>query len=244
MAALSFKSAGNDKSYCMANKKVLKVGLDSAAPFPMHSDYNSERFEGFEVDLLQAITKHLDLEVVYEVSLWSTILEKLFKGELDLICSAVTVTASRQHILEFSNPYLYFRLCAVIGQDDSLAGLHQFKNKAIGVREATEAEKYVREQFPANNIVYAETNKELYRKLQSGKIDMLIDDSPIAGGFLQKNKKLKIGMFLPKTDSSYAIAMKKGDVQLKQQFNDTLTFLKENGTYQQIYKKWFSEIQF
>ena len=228
----------------MANKKILKVGLDSAAPFPMHSDYNAENFEGFEVDLLQAITGHLNLEIQYEVSLWSTILEKLFKGELDIICSAVTVTSSRQHILEFSNPYLYFRLCAVVAQEDSLNGLHHFKNKTIGVREATEAERYVRTEFPGNNIVYAVTNKELYRKLQAGKIDLLVDDSPIAGGFLQKNKKLKIGMFLPKTDSSYAIAMKKGDTQLKNQFNEVLTLLKENGTYQNIYKKWFSEIQF
>lgn len=228
----------------MVNKKVLKVGLDSAAPFPMHSDYNAENFEGFEVDLLGAITSQLGLKIEYEVSLWSTILEKLFKGELDIICSAVTVTASRQHILEFSNPYLYFRLCAVVGQEDTLSGLHHFKNKTIGVREATEAEKYVREQFPANNIVYAETNKELYRKLSSGKIDLLVDDSPIAGGFLQKNKKLKIGMFLPNTDSAYAIAMKKGDVQLKAQFNEVLRLLKENGTYPDIYKKWFSDIQF
>lgn len=228
----------------MANKKILKVGLDSAAPFPMHSDYNAENFEGFEVDLLQAISGHLNLEIQYEVSLWSTILEKLFKGELDVICSAVTVTSSRQHILEFSNPYLYFRLCAVVAQEDSLSGLQHFKNKTIGVREATEAERYVRTEFPGNNIVYAVTNKELYRKLQAGKIDLLVDDSPIAGGFLQKNKKLKIGMFLPKTDSSYAIAMKKGDTELKKQFNEVLTLLKENGTYQNIYKKWFSEIQF
>jgi len=227
----------------MAHKKVLKVGLDSAAPFPMHSDYNSEKFEGFEVDLLKAITDQLGLEIQYEVSLWSTILEQLFKGELDLICSAVTVTPSRQHILEFSNPYLYFRLCAVINQQDTLNDLNDFKNKSIGVREATVAERYVMDQFPANNIVYAVTNKELYRKLQAGKIDILVDDSPIAGGFLQKNKKLKIGMFLPKTDSSYAVAMKKGDVTLKAQFNEVIALLKENGTYQSIYKKWFSDSQ-
>ena len=228
----------------MGQKKVLKVGLDSAAPFPMHSDYNSEKFEGFEVDLMNAITKELDLKVEYEVSLWSNILEKLFKGELDLICSAVTVTASRRHILEFSNPYLHFRLCAVVNQEDSLKTLSDFKNKTIGIREATEAEKYVHVNFPSNNMVHAETNKELYRKLQAGKIDMLIDDSPIAGGFLQNNKRLKVGMFLPETDSQYAIAMKKGDVKLKEQFDNVLSLLKENGVYQTIYKKWFADIQF
>jgi ABC-type amino acid transport substrate-binding protein len=228
----------------MTKKKVLKVGLDSAAPFPMHSDYNSENFEGFEVDLLRAITDHLGLEIEYQVSLWSTILEQLFKGELDLICSAVTITPSRRHILEFTNPYLHFRLCAVINHEDQLKGINDFKNKTIGIREATEAERYVHANFPGNNMVHAETNKDLYRKLQTGKIDLLIDDSPIAGGFLQKNKKLKVGMYLPGTDSQYAIAMKKGDVQLKEQFNEVLSLLKDNGVYQTIYKKWFNDIQF
>ena len=228
----------------MVTKKVLKVGLDSAAPFPMHSDYNSENFEGFEVDLMKAITAELNLEVVYEVSLWSNILEKLFKGELDLICSAVTVTPSRRHILEFTNPYLHFRLCAIINEDDSLRSIADLKNKTIGIREATEAEKYVHTHFPGNNMVHADTNKELYRKLQAGKIDLLIDDSPIAGGFLQKNKKLKVGLYLPNTDSQYAIAMKKGDLKLKEEFDEVLKLLKENGIYQTIYKKWFTDIQF
>lgn len=223
---------------------MLKVGLDSAAPFPMHSDYNSKKFEGFEVDLLKSITALLGLEVEYEVSLWQNILERLFKGELDLICSAVTVTPSRKHILEFSEPYLHFRLCAVVQEDTILKSTREFKNKTIGVRTATEAEKYMYAHFPACNIVHAETNKELYRKLLSQKIDLLIDDSPIAGGFLQKNKKLKIGLHLPNTDSHYAIAMKKGDVKLKKQFNEALELLRSNGTYQAIYDKWFANATF
>jgi ABC-type amino acid transport substrate-binding protein len=228
----------------MAPKKVLKVGLDSAAPFPMHSDYNSEKFEGFEVDLLKAVTGHLGLEVEYEVSLWQNILERLFKGELDLICSAVTVTSSRKHILEFTEPYLHFRLCAVVNEDTVFKSTKDFKNKTIGVRTATEAEKYMYTHFPDCSIVHADTNKELYRKLLARKIDLLIDDAPIAGGFLSKNKKLKIGLHLPDTDSHYAIAMKKGDIKLMKQFNEALALLTENGTYQSIYQKWFADAKF
>jgi ABC-type amino acid transport substrate-binding protein len=228
----------------MVPKKILRVGLDSAAPFPMHSDYNSDNFEGFEVDLLKALTDHLHLEIQYEVSLWQNILEKLFKGELDMICSAVTVTDSRKHILEFSKPYFHFRLCAVVFHEDSIDDIKELKGKTIGVREATEAERFVHINFPANNMVHAATNKELYSKLLARKIDLLIDDSPIAGGFLKKNSKLKIGMYLPETDSHYAIAMKKGDVQLKDQFNVALKFLQDNGQYFTIYKKWFTDIKF
>jgi len=224
-------------------KHVLKVGIDSAAPFPMHTDYNSSIFEGFEVDLLKVIAEHLDLEVHYEVSLWKNILQQLYKGELDMICSAVTMTPSRQRILEFSEPYLQFRLCAVVKDTEHLYEVANFKNKIIGVRVATEAEKYIMDQFPNYALVHADTNKELYEQLLKGKIDVLIDDSPIAGGFLKKHKSLKIGLFLPDTDSHYAIAMRKGDVKLKNEINEVLRSMKKNGTYQAIFTKWFTQIQ-
>lgn len=224
-------------------KRILKIGLDSAAPFPLHSDYNSAVFEGFEVDLMKEVADIMDLELHYEVSLWQNILEKLYKGELDMICSAVTMTDSRHMILEFSQPYLQFQLCAVINQGDSFTELADFKNKKIGIRIATEAEKYVMAQFPTNPTHHAETNTELYQKLIARKIDVLIDDSPIAGGFLHKYDNLTAGMFMPGTESQYAIAMKKGDVALKNEINDTLELLKDNGTYDRIHKKWFSNIR-
>jgi len=224
-------------------KRVLKVGIDSAAPFPMHTDYNSSVFEGFEVDLLKVIAEHLDLEVHYEVSLWKNILKQLYKGELDMICSAVTMTPSRQRILEFSEPYLQFRLCAVVKDNEHLYETANFKNKIIGVRVATEAEKYIMDQFPNYLLVHADTNKELYEQLLKGKIDVLIDDSPIAGGFLKKHSSLKIGLFLPDTDSHYAIAMRKGDVKLKNEINEVLRAMKKSGTYQNIFTKWFTQIQ-
>jgi ABC-type amino acid transport substrate-binding protein len=224
-------------------KRILKIGLDSAAPFPLHSDYNSANFEGFEVDMISAVAELLDLELHYEVSLWATILEKLYKGELDMICSAVTMTHSRKMILEFSQPYLEFQLCAIVNRGAVLTGLSDFTNKKVGIRIATEAEKYVMTAFPSNVTVHAETNNELYKKLLAGRIDVLIDDSPIAGGFLHKHKSLEIGMFMPGTASQYAIAMKKGDVTLKNQINEALELLKNNGTYDQIFKKWFSKIR-
>jgi ABC-type amino acid transport substrate-binding protein len=224
-------------------KQVLKIGLDSAAPFPMHTDYHSEIFEGFEVDLLRIIAKSLDLEIQYEVSLWKDILEQLYKGELDLICSAVSITPTRMRILEFSDPYLQFRLCAVIKQQDHLDDLAKLKHKVIGVRAAAEAEKYMMKHYPVYTLRHMETNREMYDALLQGDIDLLIDDSPIAGGFLKKHKTLKIGSFLPDTDTQYAIAMKKGDLKLKSQINTVLHNIRKNGVYQQLFAKWFTQIQ-
>ncbi|MDB5020850.1 MAG: amino acid transporter substrate-binding protein [Pedobacter sp.] len=224
-------------------KRFLKIGLDSAAPFPMHTDLKSNIFEGFEVDLIKVIAEALELDVQYEVSLWKDILPQLYKGELDMICSAVTVTASRKHILEFSDPYLHFRLCAVVRHGDTLTSSNDFKNKIIGVRAAAVAEKYIMDEFPANMLVHADANIELYDSLNQGRIDIVVDDSPIAGGFLRRYEKLKIGMFIPDTESNYAIAMKKGDVNLKNQINEVLRKMKENGLYDALFTKWFTHMQ-
>ncbi len=224
-------------------KSVLKIGLDSAAPFPMHTDLKSSKFEGFEVDILKIISEKLQLDLHYEVSLWTDILPQLYKGELDMICSAVTITPSRKHILEFSDAYLHFRLCAVIRQDDTLNSFGDLKNKIIGVRAAAVAEKHIMDHFPDSLLFHADANKEMYDALLEGKIDVLVDDSPIAGGFLKRYKTLKIGMFLPHTDSKYAIAMKKGDLKLKNEINAVLRAMKEDGLYDTLFKKWFKDIE-
>jgi ABC-type amino acid transport substrate-binding protein len=221
-------------------KRFLKIGLDSAAPFPLHTDLKSNVFEGFEVDLIKVVAEALELDVQYEVSLWADILPQLYKGELDMICSAVTITPSRKHILEFSDPYLKFRLCVVVRQNDDLQSAADFKNRVIGVRSAAVAEKFIMDHFPENILVHADTNKELYDTLMHRGIDMVVDDSPIAGGFLKSYKKLKIGMYIPDTESQYAIAMKKGDLKLKSQINEVLREMKQNGLYDSLFSKWFS----
>jgi ABC-type amino acid transport substrate-binding protein len=146
-------------------KRFLKIGLDSAAPFPMHTDLKSGTFEGFEVDLIRVIAEALELDVQYEVSLWKDILPRLYKGELDMICSAVTITPSRKHILEFSDSYLQFRLCAVVREAEVLHSSADFKNKIIAVRSAAVAEKYVMDHYPENMLVHADDNSEMYESL-------------------------------------------------------------------------------
>ena len=76
--------------------------MDFAAPIPLHTDFSSGTFEGFEVDLMKLISDRLGLKLTYEVSLWKDILQNLQEGTIDVICSAVTVTPERKHFLDFS----------------------------------------------------------------------------------------------------------------------------------------------
>ena len=69
--------------------------------------------------------------------------------------------------------------------------------------------------------------KKLYQQLKDKKIDLLIDDSPIAGAFVKLNNNLKVSLFLPGTESEYAIAIKKGNVQIKNSIDTILAEIKK-----------------
>ncbi len=69
--------------------RVLTVGLDASPPPPLHTGHPGE---GFEVDLLQAVAERVGVRIRYESALWRQIVDKLVRHELDMICSAATIT--------------------------------------------------------------------------------------------------------------------------------------------------------
>ena len=223
-------------------KNKLNVGLDFAAPIPLHTDYSSDKFEGFEVDLMKKISEELHLELKYNVSYWKDILTQLQNGKIDVICSAATITPDRQKFLDFSKPYLDFRLCLVCNRNN-IFPLSSLESKIIGVRTKTEAEEYLKINFTSTQLVIADTNDELYNKLSKGDLDALVDDSPIARGFVKQNSQLSVCHFLSNSSSQYAIALKKGNIDLKNSLDKVIDKLQQNGFLKDIKSKWFDGIE-
>jgi ABC-type amino acid transport substrate-binding protein len=223
-------------------KEVLKVGLDFSAPIPLHTDYSSKKFEGFEVDLMNRIAKELNLELRYIVLYWKGILRDLQNGKIDVICSAATITSERQKEFNFSKPYLHFHLC-IVSHKDSLISFSEFVNQKVGVRINTEAEKYIKNNVDNVFIQSFDTNNEIYESLQQKKLNALIDDSPIAGGLLRQYSKLTISDFLPNSSSQYAIIINKENMVLKNKIDKVIDKLQGNGFLENNAHKWFNEIE-
>lgn len=151
-----------------------------------------------------------------------------------------TVTSQRKLAVNFSEPYLTFRLCAVTNKDDNIDSLDHCKGKNAGVRIATEAEAFIKNNLPENKLTFSDTNEELYQLLRKRKLDLVIDDSPIAGAFIKENKNLKL-FLLKDTESAYAIAFNKSNLQDKLTIDQLLREIKLDGAWQRLYDKWFKD---
>ena len=209
----------------------------------MHTDYNKGDFKGFEVDMLRLIAAEMDAEPAYTVALWKDVLHLLQNGDLDIVCSAVTLSTYRLSYLDFTQPYLRFQLCAVMQQQRPIPTLHDLTGMHIGVRVSTEAERYVFNHLHHARLTTANTNDELYGMLGAGLLDAVIDDAPIANARLKIHPGLRLAMFLPNSQSAYAIALKKGNTALKATLDQAIEKLGNTGQFALLLHKWMEGYQ-
>lgn len=221
-------------------ERTVRVGIDDAPPAPMqlgHPDKGD--FRGYEVDLLKEVGRRAGFRLRFRRALWSVIVRELITGEVDMVCSAATITREREHEVDFCSPHLNVTLAVVkragTNKDRRITGLR------LGVRRGTTAEAYVRQHTTLVPMQVSESNEELYALLGAGGLDAVIDDSPIAKWFSHSVPGLQFAGVLPGTDAAYAIMVRKGNNKLRAEINRALDEMANDGTRRTLLLRWFGD---
>ena len=116
------------------------------------------------------------------------------------------------------------------------------KNLKLGAQASTTGLDYVKKQG-LNPKEFADSPKELLG-LQSGQADVIVQDLPVVLTWLKKPEiadKFELVASLD-TGEQYGIGLKKqADPILLKAINDAITTAKSDGTYEQIFVKWFGK---
>jgi polar amino acid transport system substrate-binding protein len=218
---------------------VLRVGIDDAPPVPMQIGApESGDFHGYEVDLLQKLAERLDFTIQYRRALWSVLVGELSSGSLDLVCSAATVTVERAREVDFCTPHLKLAL-ALVTRADLDVDL-DISTSRVGVRHGTTAQAYLlHRRGEKEAAMVSESNEELYSALARGKLDGVIDDSPIARYFSHAIPGLRYAYHFERTDCEYAVMTRLGNTALRDQINVTLAQMEFDGTLPCLRRIWF-----
>ncbi len=103
-----------------AAKEALTVGSD--IPYPPFEQGKAPNYEGFDVDLMEAIGENIGREVEFEDTSFDTIFRDLAQGKFDAVASATTITDEREKTVDFTNPYYLSEQAILVkeGGDDRL----------------------------------------------------------------------------------------------------------------------------
>ena len=196
-------------------------------------------FRGYEVDLLKEVGRRAGFGLRFRRALWSVIVRELITGEVDLVCSAATITREREREVDFCSPHLNVTLAVVkragTNKERTITGLR------LGVRRGTTAEAYVRQHTNLVPMQVSESNEELYALLGASGLDAVIDDSPIAKWFSHSVPGLQFAGVLPGTDAAYAIMVRKGNNKLRAEINRALEEMANDGTRRMLLLRWFGD---
>jgi len=102
-------------SACKSDDDVLKIGMDLKWPPFEDRDSDGEPY-GISVALAYELGEYLDREVEIVDMDFSNLIPAVDSGQIDVILASMTITASREENVDFSDPYFFYPLITVMNK--------------------------------------------------------------------------------------------------------------------------------
>jgi polar amino acid transport system substrate-binding protein len=120
----------------------------------------------------------------------------------------------------------------------TINGPDDLQGKKVATTRGSTAAAYLRELRA--QVVEVSTIEEAYQALVNKEADAVVFDAPILLYYAANEGKGRVHMVgLPFRKEDYGIVFQSGS-PLRKQVNNALLAMREDGSYQQIYDKWFS----
>jgi putative glutamine transport system substrate-binding protein len=209
--------------------------------------------EGFDIDLMKSFAKYLlgsEDKVEFKEANSKSRIELLRKGEIDLIASIMTITEQRKKQVDFSNPYFKSGQTLVVPVDSTIKGIADLdqEGKTITTAKGTTIGPVVKAKAPHASLKEYENFSEAFTALKSGKGDAFLAVNGVDLGLIKQSEVDGKPVFKmvgePLTEELAGYGVNKGNEALLQVINEWLAAIKADGTYDQIYEKWFGNQKF
>ena len=206
------------------------------AEFPPYEYYEDGDIVGIDVEIAKAIAAKLGMELQIEDMAFDAIIPAVTSGKADFGAAGMTVTEERQRSVEFTDTYANSNQVAIVKEDSDITGSDALAGKIIGVQLGTTGDALATEIKDATVERY---NKglEAVQSLTQGKIDAVVIDQATAEAFVKKTEGIKI-LEEKMSEEEYAIAIKKGNMELVEKMNEAIKELKEEGKIDEIVAKY------
>jgi len=225
-----------------APAKVYVVGTD-AAYAPFESQNEKGEIVGFDIDVVAAIAKKAGIEVKFVNTPWEGIFNALGQGDRDMVVSAVTITDERKGTMDFAGPYFDAVQLIAVKETSKVAKFADLKKLKVGVQTGTTGDEAVSKLLGKTNtsIKRFESTPLALKELEAGGVDAVVADNGVVIHYVANNPG---GKFKTVTDKEfvpeqYGIAVKKGNSELLAKLNKGLADIKADGSYDQIFTKYF-----
>ncbi|WP_188628814.1 transporter substrate-binding domain-containing protein [Oceanisphaera marina] len=229
----------------MAQADEVKFVTNAAyAPFEF-VDENNE-MQGFDIDLAKAICEVQKMDCSFHNQAFDSLIPSLKFRRYHAAIAAMDITPERAKQVDFSDIY-YENSAVFVTPTDKFDNLDALKKETVGVQNGTSHQKYIQDKLEADGMAARpyQSVQDALLDMGNGRINAVFADTAVVGDWLAKNQGYAVlGERITDDDyfgTGFGIAVTKGNQALLDQLNEGLNQLKDNGTYDSLYQKYFPQ---
>lgn len=228
-------------------RTTFTVGFDAEyAPYGYMGD--DGEYTGFDLEMAEAVCEIYGWELVKKPINWDSKDMELTSGAIDCIWNGFTVTG-RENDYTWTEPYVDNSIVWVVKSDSGIETAADLAGKVVVTQSGSSAyTALTAEEDNDENLALAASFAELqsvadyntaFANLDSGLVDAIAVDIGIAQYQLDSRADDSLKMLdEPLSTEQYAIGFKLGNTELRDQVQEGLNQLVENGTFMELAEKY------
>jgi polar amino acid transport system substrate-binding protein len=223
-------------------RRTLKVGMSTFVPWAMKD--KTGKLVGFEIDVATRVAEDMGVKVEFVPTNWDGIIPALLSGKFDVIIGGMGILPSRNLKVNFTIPYDTSGMSLVANKE--LAGnfktLEDFNRPDVkiavrlGATPVAAAQKFM----PKAQLIKFDDESKAIQELLNGKAHAVIASAPMpAFQALKYPDKLFLPLKETFTKEPIGFALKKGDLDTLNYFNNWITVRQADGWLAERKHYWF-----
>ena len=223
-----------------SDKKTLKVV--TYAKWNPFEYVDNGKVVGFDIDLIKALAEDAGYDCNIQDAGWDPMFVQIKDKSADAAIAGITITDDRKQTYDFSNPYFVSRQSIVVKNDSSIQNANDLIGKVIAVQSGSTGQAAVEKLIGKNDEHIKKIKGGLtYIELLHGTATAVVGDDTANKIFVQENPNDQLKIIEDKENFApeyFGIMFSKGST-LNAKMNESLKHIIDNGTYTEIYQKWF-----
>ena len=251
-----------------AQGKTVKIATEGAYA-PWNFTGAGGKLEGFEIDLANDLCGRMKVKCEVVAQDWDGIIPALNAKKYDVIMAGMSITEERKKVIDFSVPYANSPNGLLVAKSSPMAKIPGtgtaynlttqkeaaekaieaekpfLKGKTVGVQGSTIhsafADKYLKGTAEVREYKSTEAHD---LDLAAGRVDAVLADATALMGTIEKPEFKDYVIVGPSITggmlgAGVGVGIRKGDQELKKNFDEAITAAIKDGTVKKLSLKWF-----